>query len=235
MRLQQPLNSISCCERTDNTKHQKNVEEGTLVFALVSIIYRDIFVYIHLVSREEVLGKLDQIVKEWVREVAVAKGLIDALSSTEARIFTFGSYRLGVHGAGADLDTLCVVPNVMCIVDAATVNVSLFGCHLLLLLFTFLLVLLLFTLYQYVEREDFFTSLYEKLKTISEIQELSAVPDAHVPVLKMEFAGFSVCRRDFFFFMLFLIIVSSCCFLLLFLLVHFFLFLPSSTDFSSSS
>lgn len=46
-----------------------------------------------------------------MHDISVANGLPEALASeVGGKIFTFGSYRLGVHGKASDIDTLCVAP-----------------------------------------------------------------------------------------------------------------------------
>ncbi|KAJ2547094.1 polynucleotide adenylyltransferase [Coemansia sp. RSA 1933] len=63
-------------------------------------------------NREVVLGKLDKIMKEFVYKALIKHKVSESLARTcGGKIFTFGSYRLGVHGAGADIDTLCVAPS----------------------------------------------------------------------------------------------------------------------------
>ena len=64
-----------------------------------------------LCNREIVLGRVAALVKKFVHKVSLTRGLSEAAASAAGgKIFTFGSYRLGVHGPGSDIDTLCVVP-----------------------------------------------------------------------------------------------------------------------------
>ena len=61
--------------------------------------------------RELVLVKIDHLLKEWVRREVIKKGK-GKLAAQEAggRMFTSGSYRMGVHGPGSDIDVILVVP-----------------------------------------------------------------------------------------------------------------------------
>uniref|UniRef100_A0A4W4GIW6 polynucleotide adenylyltransferase n=1 Tax=Electrophorus electricus TaxID=8005 RepID=A0A4W4GIW6_ELEEL len=111
---------------------------------------------LELQRRILVLGKLNTLVKEWIREISESKNIPASLmDNVGGKIFTFGSYRLGVHTKGADIDALCVAP-------------------------------------RHVERTDFFTSFYEKLKEQEEVKDLRAVEEAFVPVIKLSFDGIEI-------------------------------------------
>ena len=108
------------------------------------------------ILRELVLGKLNAMVREFVKEVARRRHLPESLvEEVSGKIYTFGSYRLGVHSKGADIDTLCVAP-------------------------------------QHVERGDFFGLFYQMLEAEGAVSNLTQVPDAYVPVIKMKFSGISI-------------------------------------------
>ncbi|XP_010369047.1 poly(A) polymerase beta [Rhinopithecus roxellana] len=103
-----------------------------------------------------VLEKLNNLVKEWIREISESKSLPQSvIENVGGKIFTFGSYRLGVHTKGADIDALCVAP-------------------------------------RHVDRSDFFTSFYVKLKLQEEVKDLRAVEEAFVPVIKLCFDGIEI-------------------------------------------
>ncbi|KAI9810074.1 MAG: polynucleotide adenylyltransferase [Pycnora praestabilis] len=110
-------------------------------------------------KRRTVLTNIQKITVEFVRQVSNRQGLPQSVvNSAGGKIFTYGSYRLGVFGPGSDIDTLVVAPK----------NVT---------------------------RDDFFTyfpPLLEKMAPPGAIEELTPVPDAFVPIIKLDFSGISI-------------------------------------------
>ncbi|XP_034936162.1 poly(A) polymerase type 3 isoform X2 [Chelonus insularis] len=61
--------------------------------------------------RMEILSKLNTLVKQWIKDTSIARNMPpNVAENVGGKIYTFGSYRLGVHHKGADIDALCVVP-----------------------------------------------------------------------------------------------------------------------------
>ncbi|XP_053963644.1 poly(A) polymerase type 3-like [Anastrepha ludens] len=61
--------------------------------------------------RVQILAKLNTLAKKWVKVASMAKNVPEAVAEKlGAKVYTFGSYRLGVHHKGADIDALFVAP-----------------------------------------------------------------------------------------------------------------------------
>uniref|UniRef100_A0A1B6LAR1 Poly(A) polymerase n=1 Tax=Graphocephala atropunctata TaxID=36148 RepID=A0A1B6LAR1_9HEMI len=106
--------------------------------------------------RMEILCKLNTLVKDWIKELSISRNMPESVAEqVGGKIYTFGSYRLGVHHKGADIDALCVAP-------------------------------------RHIDRSDYFTSFFEKLKEHPEVTDLRAVEEAFVPVIKMKFDGIEI-------------------------------------------
>ena len=49
----------------------------------------------------EVLSKVNMLVKRWIKEVSISQNMpVNIAENVGGKIFTFGSYRLGVHTKG---------------------------------------------------------------------------------------------------------------------------------------
>ena len=69
-------------------------------------------------TRERVLVQMGKLHREWVKSVALKRGLnADAVESAGGELFTSGSYRLGVHEPGADIGALIISFSLYFIVD----------------------------------------------------------------------------------------------------------------------
>lgn len=107
-------------------------------------------------KRVEVLNILQKMTEDFVYQVSKNKNMSDGMAKDAGgRIFTFGSYRLGVYGPGSDIDTLVVAP-------------------------------------KHVSRSDFFEVYSSLLEKRPEVSEIAPVPDAFVPIIKIEFSGISI-------------------------------------------
>ena len=107
-------------------------------------------------ARKTVLNDIQKIVNKWVQEVSIKQGFThEALKASCGKVFTFGSFRLGLITPASDIDTLVVAP-------------------------------------KHVSREDFFGSLLPILETNPHVTELSGVPDAVVPIIKMKYKQIEV-------------------------------------------
>lgn len=60
--------------------------------------------------REKVLESLQRICNEFVKRVAKEREQGAVAQNAIGKVFTYGSYRLGVYGPGSDIDTLVVAP-----------------------------------------------------------------------------------------------------------------------------
>lgn len=109
--------------------------------------------------RKQALSRLNKSALDFVRFIGKKKDLPQsAIDSAGAKIFTFGSYRLGVFGPGSDIDTLLVAP-------------------------------------KHVTRDDFFQFFPDHLRKTTppgSVTELTAVPDAHTPIIKLKLGGVDI-------------------------------------------
>ena len=115
-------------------------------------------------NREEVLGRLNEILQEWIKDVTARRLSPELAQDACVKLFTFGSYRLGVHTPGSDVDTLCIGAR------HVSRDEDFFGRG----------------------AAEPGLSMYERLQREPAVETVVAVPDAVVPEIKMVFSGVEI-------------------------------------------
>jgi len=113
--------------------------------------------------REEVLGELNALLQDWVRSASERRGITEDMRPS-CNLYTFGSYRLGVHGPAADIDTLCLGPRHL------SREEDFFG----------------------FEENDYEGSFYDVMRKHPGTESIVPVRDAIVPEIKTVFRGFEI-------------------------------------------
>ncbi|VUZ46925.1 unnamed protein product [Hymenolepis diminuta] len=142
--------ALSLKPPTDEEKQDSLALEETLL--KMDIFEDDQEMY----QRRLALARLQKISNNWIYKKALEQKIPSHNArNTQGKVFTFGSYRLGVNFKGADIDALLVVP-------------------------------------RFITREDFFGDFQNVLSEEDCVEDLAAVPDAFVPVLKMKLLGVEI-------------------------------------------
>lgn len=109
--------------------------------------------------RIRVLKHLQKVTEEFVKRCAKAKRLPQStVDSLGGKIFTYGSYTIGVHGPDSDIDTLVVAPKIV-------------------------------TMDQFFE---IFPPTFKEMSDPDLLTEFTSVPDAFVPIIKLEYESVSI-------------------------------------------
>jgi poly(A) polymerase len=106
-----------------------------------------------------VLNHLQKVTEEFVKRVGRTKGLPQStIDNLGGKVFTYGSYTIGVHGPDSDIDTLVVAPK--------TIDMGDYFAH--------------------------FGATFKEMSDPKLIDSFVEVPDAFVPIIKLEYDGVDI-------------------------------------------
>lgn len=107
--LREALKPYNVFESEEELNHRMEILRFVILIAYIQL--RSMFHEYSFSFFIYLFSKLNSLVKQWIRDTSLARNMPpNSAEQVGGKIYTFGSYRLGVHHKGADIDALCVVP-----------------------------------------------------------------------------------------------------------------------------